>query len=342
MHSSPLQEVVNPARSSSSVFLVGLLGGMYCPSFAPGMCCMHTSRVSSQRAGKAVNAHLTDKEMDVHRDEIISPRLHHQKEPATTFQTPANSARSTLSPAPSTGAPTRSPSSAFLRALAWPERMLQEPASQNVTSATNLLRASVKSDIRTRKSSLTAESLHEPGAASCGGPTGASGGGRSGATSERTNPRGGAGQGAQSQESRTATAQAAGDQHPRGPSPGPEAMLGWRGSPRAQAGPRTQRQPADGSGSSCPARGPRGSSPGGARRATQEPSEGCAVNCHRCHSGRGSALSCFALKSGLAVSRPVHLVEFSGNSPSHPGAAAQTQPPCALAVQAAPRAQGSP
>lgn len=135
---------------------------MYCPSFAPGMCCMHTSRVSSQWSGKAVNDHLTDKEMDVHSDEVISPRLHHQEEPAATFQTPANPARSTLSPAPSTGVPTRSPSSAFLRALAWPARMLQWPASQNVTSATNLLCASVRSDTRTQKSSLTSESLHEP------------------------------------------------------------------------------------------------------------------------------------------------------------------------------------
>lgn len=69
---------------------------------------------------------------------------------------PPNSAWSTLSPAPSKGTPTPCPSSAFPRALAQPTELLGAGvvAPQNVTSATDLLCAPVKSAIRSQKCSL--------------------------------------------------------------------------------------------------------------------------------------------------------------------------------------------
>ena len=93
--------------------------------------------------------------MEAHRDKIISSSSYHQEEPATTLDRP-NSAWSALSPSPSMGTPTRCPFSAFPRALDQPTELLGAGvvATQNVTSATDLLCVLVKSAIRSQKCSL--------------------------------------------------------------------------------------------------------------------------------------------------------------------------------------------
>lgn len=116
---------------------------------------------------------------------------------------------------------------------------------QNVTSATNLLHASMKSDIRTQKCSLTAEPWHAPGTAGGlgSGPRGRAHESDVGADQSR---RGG-GPRTQSQGSRAGRRQR-GWRGPKTRRPASraegDAEPGRLSHCQAQAGPRFQREPA--------------------------------------------------------------------------------------------------
>lgn len=193
--------------------------------------------------------------MEAHRDEIISSRSYHQEESATTLSTKLTllGELSLLHPPRTPGAPLPR----FPGHLLSPRGCWGAGAPQNITSATDLLCAPVISAIRSQKCSLsTVLELVCAGWRGILGGGRASGGGRSRVASERTNRRGGAGQGAQSQESRTVPASAA--RVRRGPAP-QRCVPGAGGaaeSPRTQAGLGTQGQPAGGAETTAP-RGPR-------------------------------------------------------------------------------------